>query len=343
MDYSKKSWRDQQEDAIVKDKTRKIVGMKAMCYLSLTVLSILTTCLLSLGYANAATFKPSDKSSDIEIKIESTRPRLTPGTGLGITAEVTNMSDSVIYLYEKQITMAPPPEVVGEVGPVSYYAYFPTETHSGEDDATYFDKTIGIPQGESYKVLWYTGVAKRYELFKYIYQVVVSELRYIFFTPGNYTFTVSAKYWIHPEKPLKSEKYHTKVESKTLDISSPQSVILFGAMLGGLISYILFPQARRRLVASETSKEAPSRSKKFVREGFGILGAVLLSAIVTILLARISETQFLIKVTVADLWGAIAIGFVANYAGAEVINKIIDRNLKKQTVQKKENENRSSS
>jgi len=56
-----------------------------------------------------------------------------------------------------------------------------------------------------------------------------------------------------------------------------------------------------------------------------MLGAVLLSAIVTILLARISETQFLIRVTVADLWGAVAIGFVANYLGAELIKKMIDR------------------
>jgi hypothetical protein len=55
----------------------------------------------------------------------------------------------------------------------------------------------------------------------------------------------------------------------------------------------------------------------------GILGAALLSIIVTILLARLSETQFLIRITVADFWGAVAIGFVANYAGAEVLNKII--------------------
>jgi hypothetical protein len=45
---------------------------------------------------------------------------------------------------------------------------------------------------------------------------------------------------------------------------------------------------------------------------------------ITILLSRISETQFLIKVTVNDFWGAVAIGFVANYMGAKALNKLID-------------------
>ena len=85
---------------------------------------------------------------------------------------------------------------------------------------------------------------------KKIYRILDSELRYIFFEPGDYTITISAKYWVDPEKPPKGEfpggKYHTKVESKTLTVDSPQSVILLGAGFGGLIAYFLLPQARKK-------------------------------------------------------------------------------------------------
>ena len=60
-----------------------------------------------------------------------------------------------------------------------------------------------------------------------------------------------------------------------------------------------------------------------VKEFAGIGGAVLLSTMITILLSRISETQFLIKVTITDVWGAIAIGFIANYGGAKALDKIL--------------------
>jgi hypothetical protein len=46
---------------------------------------------------------------------------------------------------------------------------------------------------------------------------------------------------------------------------------------------------------------------------------VFLSVITTILLSRIAESQFLVRVTVNDVWGAIAVGFLANFAGYNVL------------------------
>jgi len=198
---------------------------------------------------------------------------------------------------------------------------------------------IAIRPRESYKVFWYLNPSEQYKqkseqksatIFHKIYRTISTELGFLFFVPGDYTITVSAKYWIDPEKPAIGKNpaignYHTQVESKTLTVESPQTVILFGAGLGGLIAYFILPKARQRLIESMTKEggsgsfNARAASIDFV----GILGAVLLSAIVTILLARISETQFLIRVTVADLWGAVAIGFVANAIGVELIDKFI--------------------
>jgi hypothetical protein len=50
---------------------------------------------------------------------------------------------------------------------------------------------------------------------------------------------------------------------------------------------------------------------------------MLLSAIVTILLSRLSDTQFLIKVSVADFWGAIVTGLVAQYLGSKWLERLL--------------------
>ena len=54
----------------------------------------------------------------------------------------------------------------------------------------------------------------------------------------------------------------------------------------------------------------------------------LLSAIITILLARIAETQFIIKVSVSDLWGAIAVGFLINYGGWTLLERLMPQDGK---------------
>jgi hypothetical protein len=54
----------------------------------------------------------------------------------------------------------------------------------------------------------------------------------------------------------------------------------------------------------------------------GAVGSILLSAIVTILLSWLSETQFLIRVSINDFWGAIAVGFVANLPGIKILQTI---------------------
>src|SRR5207253_7905007 len=94
--------------------------------------------------------------------------------------------------------------------------------------------------------------------------------------------------------------------------------------IGGLLAYFLLPQARQKLVQPSSGESPLGRIvNRIVKEVAGIAGAVLLSTMITILLSRISETQFLIKVTITDIWGAIAIGFIANYVGAKALDKIL--------------------
>ena len=90
-----------------------------------------------------------------------------------------------------------------------------------------------------------------------------------------------------------------------------------------MLAYFIVPGLRKHLFNSPAKFWGwVARSAK---EAGGISVSALLSAVVTILLSRISESQFLIQVTVTDFWGAIAIGFVANYLGWNVLNKIVPR------------------
>ena len=115
---------------------------------------------------------------------------------------------------------------------------------------------------------------------------------------------------------------HTATQTAFVHVSAPQWVILFGAMIGGLLAYLitlLFPSLRKREAGND------GKGRQFLRLIAGAIGAVLLAAIVTILLARLSDTQFLIKVSVNDLWGAIAVGFVSDLVGVKILDKIVGK------------------
>src|SRR5438105_1662425 len=227
-----------------------------------------------------------------------------------------------------------PPELEGPGKPsTNWYAMLPTETYPTTGDT--WAAGVDLSPGDSYKVFWTQGVSKymSQELDKQwyvrrIYDVIVSEMNFIFFPPGDYKIAIVCKY--RPVTDLKPDSkvaaYRTTSQAAIIHVAAPQFVILFGAALGGLLAYFLLPQARKTLVQSSSSDERDVVIRvinRIVKEIAGIAGAVLLSTMITILLSRISETQFLIKVTIADVWGAIAIGFIANYLGAKALDKIL--------------------
>jgi hypothetical protein len=137
-------------------------------------------------------------------------------------------------------------------------------------------------------------------------------LRYFRFVPGTYPITVEAKYW--DQQDLSVDNYRTVVESTPVDYAAPLSIILIGAVLGGFLFTCL------KLVRSAEQARGEILKQKAVAQ---LAGSALLSVTVTVLLSRISETQFLIQVSVADFWGAILIGFLANYGGWPLLDKMI--------------------
>lgn len=309
-------------------------------YLTQNTLLIAVIALLTFNdvYATAAiTDRENIRSAGLSITSEGTRERLAVGTSFGVSGTITNNTKSLVYVNERFATLKVPAEIEGPYGNADsiWFAYFPTGDHGQNDELT-FKATVALKPGEATSVFWLVDprttlseVAwqrpklqpNTWTTLKNLYDQVSIELNFLLFSPGKYKLTLSVDYW--DNVGLKGPP-NLAIESKVVDVAAPESVILFGAAIGGLIAFLILPQARRGLTAAPLSAH-PHLGYVFIgtRAILGLFGAMLLSAIITILLARISESQFLIRVTVSDLWGAIAIGFIANYVGTEALSKII--------------------
>lgn len=313
--------------------------------------------------AQAASAAEADTARDVslEIKIDTSRVQPYAGSGLGITAELKNKSKkTVLYLSDRTTTLTLPPEMEGPFAPMyGREAFFPSENdqwraNQARSEAEKRPVLITIQPGQSYRAVWVQNVesetaqasgadaaaqqanrASKAGLLWFrcpdqagaslpcdAWRQVRSELRYIFFTPGDYKVLVQAK--VGANKLPSDEGHYTFSEVATIKVAAPQFVIIFGAMIGGLISWLLFPQGEEKAVSLEFSAAGVwVFAKKVWWYLYSIAGACLLSAIVTILMARLSESQFLVKISVTDFWGALVVGFIAQYAGKSVLDKLI--------------------
>jgi hypothetical protein len=281
-----------------------------------------TGCALAvwLVASGAAAQNPVSSAPLISIEVESSRSQLVAGEGLGVVAKITNVSSSPVYLRETSLALTLPLELEGSRASVNgYSAYFPTEAHfdrPGQTYLEYYKNVIALRPGDTYSAFWTNTFSSSTDTgLPYILQQIGSQIQFLFFYPGKYSITITGKYWTDPSLP--ADGYRTVTKSVSLPVAAPLFVILLGAALGGLISYLILPQAKR------AGGEATNRLVRVTIPLVGMSGAMLLSVIVTIMLARVSETQFLISVTVNDFWGAIVVGFAANYGGARVLERIL--------------------
>ncbi len=291
---------------------------------STTLGALLGAVLGAVDLLTAQTREQPHRSSAIELAVETSRSQLVAGAGLGIVAMVTNVSDSTVFLRERDFTLTLPVELEGGREVYGWAAFFPTERHqTGAPYDQFYSAVIALKPGDSYNTFWTSGPqsSKADTSSPGILDQIQSQLRFVFFAPGDYKITVVAKYWSIATLP--EGQYRTVTQSVTTPVAAPQFVILFGAALGGLIAYSIFSRARRRKAWQATLSGWQGFAQRTFKEATGVLAAVLLSTIVTILLSRIAETQFIVRVTVNDFWGAITVGFVANYAGSRVLDRLI--------------------
>jgi hypothetical protein len=88
-------------------------------------------------------------SQRIDIKIETSRSQPTAGTGLGVIAELKNLSNATIYLRERDVALTLPPELEGPfVSEQSWYAFFP---NPNTDPYARGNNSIALQPGDTYK------------------------------------------------------------------------------------------------------------------------------------------------------------------------------------------------
>ncbi len=113
-----------------------------------------------------------------------------------------------------------------------------------------------------------------------------------------------------------------------------------GGGIGGLAGYLFLYLS----TASPKSQIARARAGNKFREsgnmfhlirerGFiwrfagGPLLSILVGVIVTIMLARLGETRFLVSIKINDLWGAIAMGLAAELIGIKLIYRLVNSGI----------------
>jgi hypothetical protein len=314
------------------------------------------------GEATSAS-KPNDVphvSNLLEIALEPSRPLPTAGDGLDIIATVKNSSSDPILICEHTTTVTSPTEIdqSQEVG--LNWARFTVDSNSAKNGDEDFKGVLVLQPGQSTHVFWSVnnsplGNQRSQPTTTWMGQIsqqIDNELGYLFFPPGDYKFAVQMKYWplkgqqqITKEQLLESNYqlpgYQNAIAIMSVRVGAPIMVILFGASIGGLAAYLLKqtqPSSQDRgLPGTENPAKPEWGLSQVAQPQFSIgqmikgvaknvtsaAGAVLLACIFTILLSRLSETQFPIRVSVSDLWGAVAVGFFGAYSGTSLLQRYI--------------------
>lgn len=267
-------------------------------------------------------------ASLLQVRLYPSRAKPTAGTGLGVQADLENRSSVTVYVRSEDVRLTLPPELQGPLNREreGLPALLPTE---GESGATAAPSFVALRPNDSYTVFWRADPSKAVTGgWSILWPIIDNELNFMFFAPGEYRLVADVKYWTEPG--FGGTSYRTVRQEAVLEVAAPVFVILFGAALGGLIAYFVFPDIRARRTVRRQGESDLSFWVDFAAKEIGaVAGSVFLSVITTILLSRIAESQFLVRVTVNDFWGAIAVGFVANFVGYNALEKYLKQTTSK--------------
>ena len=268
---------------------------------------------------------------DVQITIETSRAVIALEDVPGIVAKIKNNSVIDIFFKPRNITMIPPPELnltgdiwwgtvnnahgIAAVNEIKFGDKTDQEL-SEERWRTFYiesDLVVRLRSGDTVPIFWFGLFRKdfRENFFR-------NFLRASVFAPGDYSIHVAALYWLDEnDASIQNLNYYNGNAETKIRVTSPQYVIMIGAIIGGLSAYIIL--LLPKLLSAKICK---------LRYFLDPLSAALFGVIVSVLLSRISESQFFIRVTVNDLWGAMAIGFIANAAGISILDRFFPSNFK---------------
>lgn len=258
----------------------------------------------------------------LEMTVRTSRTQISADSDFGVLVDLKNKSNSEIFLRPESVTMTTPTEI--ETGtPNPWWAVIPggQEDPNANPDDRYWMKVVRLGPGDSTTAFWSSSASRsrvqgnpQGEKSKWWVRPSGQLLYWwsvVNFPPGEYNIKVVAQYWKDQQSAKdKANNFRSQTSETKVSVTAPEWVVLLGACLGGVLAYALLPKLR-----------LSPRREGFWGAFWGVLTAALLSVVVTIFLDRISQSQFPVRITVGDLWGAIAVGFIAAGSGTNYLKK----------------------
>ena len=288
----------------------------------------------------------------VKVVITTSRPEVTRAHAWGLTADITNVSDRPIAIYEKEVQLVMEPEATRSSTSTAYDSFLPNMSNS-DGKSTESDSMITLQPGEHYIFFWdgqESNLARQsnepmWQSLKFDWQQFQESLNFV---PGSYAFVVEGKVHVldsvgSPSSdanarktadqeqvattPLTSDSsaddYHTFAEAVSVKISIPQLAILLWAGFGAILGYLVVSLDGNGELSQVWTADSPT-AQLFASLRFGrkICSAFLTGSILSIVANRLSDTQFPVKVSVNDVWGSITVGFVFFFVGSNMINRL---------------------
>jgi hypothetical protein len=291
----------------------------------------------------------------IQVSISASTQHIIRGSIYGLDADLKNVSTQMVSLEINTITLAVQPEMAPDSQRCVFY-------YAASLNPGYYNPAVNSPiilqPGEHVPIFFNLGLkpitpsdpvlAKQaVEYAKVCGSRFWSGLRKVLdFTPGSYSFVLSGKvdpYQLtfnaqgQPVGGQWSPLDNFSSQTIQLPVGIDQSQILLCAALGGLLAYFVMA-LRGKGDVTKLARMGENPTWDRVRQMSVIVknagAAAFLSAAVTIVASRLSETDFPVKVSVNDFWGALTIGFVAYFIGGKFIDKLADLREPDRTAKK---------
>jgi hypothetical protein len=135
----------------------------------------------------------------------------------------------------------------------------------------------------------------------------------ISFVPGKYTVYLDVVLYPNASAPSR-----TATSSADVQVAASQQMVLLGSFLGGILAYVIkwyygVPTHLVATVSNDWIKKAIGYTEWFFAGLFGSAMAILAS--------RLSDT-FPVKVSANDFWGSVTLGFIFQWIGVKLLEKL---------------------
>ena len=300
-------------------------GPKGPVKIAAFLLLVLSTT-FAAAYNQEPNTVPNAKSEFLRININASTTNIIEGSLYGVDAELINVSNLPIDVDLQQVRLTVQPELApgGWSCTYSYYAYYANNISKPR-----------LQPGDHFTVFFDTGAkldAQSPKDSPVCKSTWLDRLRRpLDFVPGKYAFVINVPFSPILQVPGNSAPadppVHYYTETANLPVTIDQAEMVIYAGLGGVLAFLVMTfRVGNTLVGYATkvqaSSQQPPRKVWIIVRGMG--GAILLSATVAVIAGRLSNTEFPVKVSINDFWGALTVGFVSYFFGGKFIDKLSD-------------------